>query len=99
MPHLTDLTNTNHKQHYSNMKQTKPTPDQLQEIYDAIKQINIERVQTYGRNAGKGAFVTIGEKCFMTQEQVKNILRNRVANWKPQHFKVYNLAKRFVKNC
>ena len=77
----------------------KPTPEQLQEIYNTIKQINIERVQTYGRNAGKGAFVTIGEKCFMTQEQVKNILRNRVANWKPQHFKVYNLAKRFVKNC
>ena len=81
------------------MKQTKPTPQELQEIYDAFKTINIERVGTYGRNAGKGAFVTIGEKCYMTQEQVKNILRNRVANWKPQHYKVYNLAKRFVKNC
>jgi len=81
------------------MKQTKPNPEQLQTAYDAIKQINLERVQTYGRNAGKGAFVIIGEKCFMTQEQVKNILRNRVANWKPQHFKVYNLAKRYVKNC
>ena len=53
------------------MKQTKPTPQQLQEIYDAIKIINLERVQMYGRNAGKGAFVTIGEKCHMTQEQVK----------------------------
>ena len=81
------------------MKINKPTPQELQEIYDAIKKINIERVETYGRNAGKGAFVTIGEKCYMTQEQVKNILRNRVANWKPQHFKVYNLAKRFVKIC
>ena len=81
------------------MKQTKPTPQELQEIYDAIKAINIKRVETYGRNAGKGAFVTIGEKCFMTQEQVKNILRDRVANWKPQHYKVYNLAKRYVKNC
>ena len=81
------------------MKQTKPTPEQLQQAYDAIKAINIKRVETYGRNAGKGPFVTIGEKCFMTQEQVKNILRNRVANWKPQHYKVYNLAKRFVKKC
>jgi hypothetical protein len=81
------------------MKMNKPTPEELQEIYDAIKTINIKRVETYGRNAGKGPFVTIGEKCFMTQEQVKNILRNRVANWKPQHYKVYNLAKRFVKNC
>lgn len=81
------------------MKQSKPTPIQLQQAYDAIKTINIQRVETYGRNAGKGPFVTIGEKCHMTQEQVKNILRNRVANWKPQHFKVYNLAKRYVKNC
>ena len=81
------------------MKQTKPTPEQLQTAYDAIKAINIKRVETYGRNAGKGPFVTIGEKCFMTQEQVKNILRDRVANWKPQHYKVSNLAKRYVKNC
>lgn len=81
------------------MKQTKPTPEELQTAYDAIKAINIKRVETYGRNAGKGPFVTIGEKCFMTQEQVKNILRGRVANWKPQHYKVYNLAKRYVKIC
>jgi hypothetical protein len=81
------------------MKMNKPTPEQLQTAYDAIKAINIKRVETYGRNAGKGPFVTIGEKCFMTQEQVKNILRDRVANWKPQHYKVYNLAKRYVKNC
>ena len=81
------------------MKMNKPTPEELQEIYDAIKTINIQRVETYGRNAGKGAFVIIGEKCYMTQEQVKNILRDRVANWKPQHYKVYNLAKRYVKNC
>lgn len=77
----------------------RPTKEELNEAYDAIKQINIDRLNTYGVLAGKGPFVIIGEKCEMTQQQVKYVLKDNVKTWKAVHYKIWKLAKRYVNKC
>ena len=74
----------------------KPTQLELDAAYEAIKKINMDRLQTYGPLAGKGPFLTIGEQCEMSQQQVKYILKGNVKKWKAVHFKLWKLASVYV---
>ena len=67
----------------------RPTTEELNEAYQAIKQINIDRLNTYGVLASKGPFVIIGRSAEMTQQQVKYILKDNVKTWKAVHYKIY----------
>ena len=78
-------------------KPKKPTDKQLKAEFVRLSDLNKERIATYGRNAGPGAFSEIAKANEMTAENVKALLKGGVTNWKKRHFSVWMDCKLYVK--
>ncbi len=78
-------------------EQQPPTLRETRAEFKRLSKLNKERILTYGRNAGPGAFSEIGSNNEMTANSVKSLLKYGVSKWKQRHFKVWNDCKNYVK--
>jgi hypothetical protein len=99
MPHLTDLNNTNHKQHYFNMNITaeqpriKPSNTQLKQEYKQM----LALVEHNGSRPAKCNPITEAAKQFgYTRPGIARLMNGKVDRWKPQHFAIYDFLKSYL---
>lgn len=73
---------------------TKPTHTELQTEFERLQAMNFAN-----RYDSFNSFALIAAKQQCSAMSIKNLLKDRIATWRPHHFKRWAACQRFVKKC